>query len=599
MSFTIASSSVALVAPATRLPALSRLATKYPHSTRSTWHCARSHQNFRDRIERAARSIDTYQRHHEAKVRSAIESSWPTTASRYPQRTGQWTTQWMQSQFSELAGREKTYWDAELEEMNQRMAKLKNLVARDPYELLFGDRAFFSHYDQPDIATNQESTEPSKSTFHSQGKDSKRASSQFPPSPSARGSLVYDPISGRMTSIAHAPQSAEAMSAAASQSTQTEHSPRHELDVQPESQLEARLVAEATRAQLSDPVIECAPGSELEALFTSSPAQVEATHYTPATATSEATVIRTHDVVDTTPKKETSLSSEARTSENRDASDESLATKFQEDPIYEVLQNHQSFGSEVLPNEATYRILAYDSGSGKVTSTEADTFFGARETAQTHEILSRLHNPARFVRYFGKMQEDGYEIATGGGDILVFKRVPRSPSKHPVPAPVAGSEVSIPEEIQDDLKNYQVSETAFDTTRYVHHYDALSPTNKPSTFGPTAPTSQPNSISQREQTKAPVISSSSHTKPDSNHRSTQPSSEPTSSSTIISPDQKSHSRTTSTFRRILRRMVLTGTITAASCYALGVLVEYFRTGGIDGRGADAFTTFESERRHGS
>lgn len=44
-------------------------------------------------------------------------------------------------------------------------------------------------------------------------------------------------------------------------------------------------------------------------------------------------------------------------------------------------------------------------------------------------------------------------------------------------------------------------------------------------------------------------------------------------------------------------MILTGTITAGSCYAIGVVTEYFRTGGQDGYGVDGFTAFESERRH--
>jgi hypothetical protein len=44
-------------------------------------------------------------------------------------------------------------------------------------------------------------------------------------------------------------------------------------------------------------------------------------------------------------------------------------------------------------------------------------------------------------------------------------------------------------------------------------------------------------------------------------------------------------------------MIFAGTATAASCYAIGVVTEYFRTGGIDGRGIDGFTEFESERRH--
>lgn len=44
-------------------------------------------------------------------------------------------------------------------------------------------------------------------------------------------------------------------------------------------------------------------------------------------------------------------------------------------------------------------------------------------------------------------------------------------------------------------------------------------------------------------------------------------------------------------------MLIAGTATAATCYAIGVMTEFFRTGGNYGRGIDGFTVFESDRRH--
>lgn len=52
----------------------------------------------------------------------------------------------------------------------------------------------------------------------------------------------------------------------------------------------------------------------------------------------------------------------------------------------------------------------------------------------------------------------------------------------------------------------------------------------------------------------------------------------------------------STIGNAIRRMLFAGTATAGTCYAIGVVTEYFRTGGQDGRGIDGFTVFESERR---
>ena len=43
-------------------------------------------------------------------------------------------------------------------------------------------------------------------------------------------------------------------------------------------------------------------------------------------------------------------------------------------------------------------------------------------------------------------------------------------------------------------------------------------------------------------------------------------------------------------------MLIVGTATAATCYALGVMTEFFRTGGNDRQGIDGFTVLESDRR---
>lgn len=73
--------------------------------------------------------------------------------------------------------------------------------------------------------------------------------------------------------------------------------------------------------------------------------------------------------------------------------------------------------------------------------------------------------------------------------------------------------------------------------------------------------------------------------------------QPTSPSSSNETKEKSNtSGSKSSAGKTIRRMAFAGTATAASCYALGVVIEYFRTGGQDGRGIDGFTAFESERR---
>jgi hypothetical protein len=41
--------------------------------------------------------------------------------------------------------------------------------------------------------------------------------------------------------------------------------------------------------------------------------------------------------------------------------------------------------------------------SGEILATQADSFFGVDEDGRPSEILSRLHNPAKFLPYFEKV----------------------------------------------------------------------------------------------------------------------------------------------------------------------------------------------------
>ncbi|KAJ6084374.1 hypothetical protein N7486_011174 [Penicillium sp. IBT 16267x] len=212
-----------------------------------------------------------------------------------------------------------------------------------------------------------------------------------------------------------------------------------------------------------------------------------------------------------------------------------------EDPIGDSIQ--QAKNSSVSETEdspaAVYRILTFDSATSQVTTAESDLFFGVNESCLLVDVLSRLQNPGKFVPYFEQMQRDGYEIATGGGNILVFRK----------------ADNVIPQTTTEHDPSLQA-----DTAQFLRH-DSY-PTRTSASSSSTSFTHQPLPASESRGAKEPI---SSH------------------------PESTSH--------KIFRRMILTSTVTAASCYAIGVVVEYFRTGGQDGYGIDGFTAFESERRH--
>lgn len=170
--------------------------------------------------------------------------------------------------------------------------------------------------------------------------------------------------------------------------------------------------------------------------------------------------------------------------------------------------------------EQTYSVLAYDPSTQQVTRANTASSLTS-ETSHPKDILPRLNHPAKFLSHFDQMHREGYEIVSGGGDILIFRS--RGPtSAHQLPREA--------EEIADPL--------------VLEHMAASMP----------------------KQDAADALPAGGKQTPKRG------------------------------FRDALRRMAFAGTATAATCYAIGVVTEYFRTGGPDGRGMDGFTAFESERR---
>ena len=189
---------------------------------------------------------------------------------------------------------------------------------------------------------------------------------------------------------------------------------------------------------------------------------------------------------------------------------------------------------------ATYRVLAYDPFTMQVTTADTDSSLASsHKILHPSDVLPRLSNPAQFLPYFEEMRKEGYEIVSGGGDILVFKRffyVDKRPSD------------------KSSLETKEHEDTTADgVLKELQDQAALkSPQLTESSSAETSKTESETEIPLREQRSA--------------------------------------------FNNAIRRMLFTGTAAAGTCYAFGVVVEYFRTGGSDGRGVDAFTVFESDRR---
>lgn len=254
----------------------------------------------------------------------------------------------------------------------------------------------------------------------------------------------------------------------------------------------------------------------------------------------------------------------------------------------------------------TYRVLAYDLSTRQVTTAETTSSQYAKESVHPADVLPCLNNPAKFLPHFAAMRQDGYEIVSGGGDILVFKK-----TRHPEAAPDAAVDDEKSATTTATAKSSASPQTYGSTSDgAAKEGDLNKPNPKPTNNTPRTEnendSSSPNQATRlvrRQETVftggppnwSPYISPSSSSPPPSSSASQFPNpSIPEDSSHPNSADSKEggSSRTPN----VLSRVLFTGAATAATCYAVGVVGEYFRTGGEDGRGFDAFTVFESERR---
>ncbi|KAL3427519.1 hypothetical protein PVAG01_01028 [Phlyctema vagabunda] len=201
-----------------------------------------------------------------------------------------------------------------------------------------------------------------------------------------------------------------------------------------------------------------------------------------------------------------------------------------------------------VPEPNHYRVLVYDPTMQSVSTASTTSIVADNTSALTPaEVLLRLSNPAKFLPHFGQLQAQGYEIVSGSGDVLVFRKVraasPESPSKvnqtKKVVNPIDGME-SRPTPATGNFAS---------PTGFVNHDIPIDPPFKS------------NIDVRREE---PVFSGT---------RSTW------------AEDERGAKRS----RRGRSKRFLLGALSFGACaYAIGVVSEFFRTGGSDGLGAVGF-----------
>ncbi len=274
-----------------------------------------------------------------------------------------------------------------------------------------------------------------------------------------------------------------------------------------------------------------------------------------------------------------------------DLRDQAPGSAYSRDPEIDGLPREDTLEAATLPERepTVYKILAYDPTTKSVNTAETTSVVPDEAAPMTPaDALLRLSQPTKFLPHLAPLQAEGFEIASGGGDILVFRQV-RSPSsttarhksrfhqdaneppinpidmmgrRTPAPLPSAAAFASPTGFVNYDLPpTVEVAEDAATAKM------ATAPTTT------TTTTTTPPFRSGIEVRREEPVFSGPKTRIIGAHKAGK----------VKKNEDRKRERA-----GIGRRMLVAGAWVAAISYSLGVMGEYFITGGIDGKGPTGF-----------
>lgn len=214
--------------------------------------------------------------------------------------------------------------------------------------------------------------------------------------------------------------------------------------------------------------------------------------------------------------------------------------------------------STATEETSSYKVLAYDHATKAVSVADMTSIIPDETSPKSAaEVMLRMSNPARFLPHFAQLQSQGYEVASGSGDVLIFRKV-RDASPDACPEPPSATLASHYKKPVNpiDLMGRPVMGNFASPTGFVN-YEALAEDGSAALAKPEPPFRSGIDVKKEE----PVFSGRSHR---------------------IDADQ-----TTGKPRRKagLGKKIVVGGVTAVGvAYSVGVMGEYFSTGGLDGLG---------------
>ena len=217
---------------------------------------------------------------------------------------------------------------------------------------------------------------------------------------------------------------------------------------------------------------------------------------------------------------------------------------------------------------SVYRIVAYDIHTQNVVTVMAtSSIISPNETPiSLPEAISRLTNPAQFLPHLRHLQAAGYEVVSANSEVLVFKKVQEPDGQGPVADPVIEPTSADRRRPMNPIDGTTTQTGNFASPTGFVNYDVVFPAPFPEQAPPYAPAA-PSRTGGRVRREEDVFSGSSPRWQDPNRRPEKPRG---------------------AIRKAATRVFWVGAWTAGCCYAVGVIAEFFRTGGADGLGAQGF-----------
>ena len=232
------------------------------------------------------------------------------------------------------------------------------------------------------------------------------------------------------------------------------------------------------------------------------------------------------------------------------ASESTLATTSEESTI----------DKDTSAPPTLYKILAYDPSTQKVTSSKTTNVVG-RVTGKPlsfSEALFGLENPAKFLSHLTALQTGEYEIAAGGPNLLIFKKIRQL---KPSPEEKVSDDTAWPANPIDGM----VAPTGnFASPTGFVNYDPPLPEPEPQSPPEEAANATKGNEKVRRQEE--VFSGSSR-------RAWHDQYERGSNGKAKT---RGKYRKPAKEKGTAKRMLLVGVLTATGCYAVGVASEFFR-----------------------